>query len=116
MRNRHSRTKCIKKKLSKCEGTFRAYSPIQFVYGEKLQTDDSVESFICNYPLVDFTFEGDYSTDFLITKTDGDIIVRECIFRKHLLKPLSIKQLDASRIYWLKRGVEDWGLVIDARK
>lgn len=49
----------------------------------------------------------------LCTKTDGDLMVRECVFRKFLMKPLTVKLLDASREYWLKRGVTDWGVVID---
>lgn len=40
-------------------------------------------------------------------------MVRECVFRKFLMKPLTVKLLDASREYWLRHGVTDWGLVID---
>lgn len=35
------------------------------------------------------------------------------MFRKLLIKPLTVKLLDASREYWLRYGVSDWGLVID---
>lgn len=54
-----------------------------------------------------------YTTDFVCVKVDGDLMVRECVFRKHLMKPLTVKLLDASREYWLRHGVTDWGLVID---
>ena len=47
------------------------------------------------------------------TKADGDLMVRECVFRKFLMKPLTVKLLDASRDYWLRHGVTDWGVVID---
>ena len=56
------------------------------------------------------------SNDFLVTRTDGDVFVRECVQRKFLTKPMTVKLLDASREYWLKRGVTDWGLVIDAEE
>lgn len=56
----------------------------------------------------------EYTTDFPCSKADGDLMVRECVQRKYLLKPMTIKLLDISREYWIKQGVEDWGLVIDA--
>lgn len=40
-------------------------------------------------------------------------MVRECVERKYLMKPLTVKLLDASREYWERRGVTDWGLVIN---
>ena len=40
-------------------------------------------------------------------------MVRECVSRSHLTKPMTIKLLDLSREHWLKKGVTDWGLVID---
>ena len=42
--------------------------------------------------------------------------LQECVFRKYLTKPMTVRLLDASRIYWLNHGVSDWGLVIDAEK
>ncbi|EKC45406.1 hypothetical protein LEA_20246, partial [human gut metagenome] len=39
---------------------------------------------------------------------------RECVYRKFLTKPMTVKLLDDSRNYWRNHGVEDWGLVIDA--
>ena len=53
-------------------------------------------------------------TDFVCTKTNGDLMVRECISTKLLEKPLSMKLLDMSRTYWLRHGVTDWGIVVDA--
>lgn len=43
-------------------------------------------------------------------------MVRECVFRKLLSKPLTAKMLDASRVYWGKRGVLDWGIVVEKEK
>ena len=31
---------------------------------------------------------------------------------KYLMKPMTVKLLDASRTYWLRLGVQDWGRVI----
>lgn len=47
---------------------------------------------------------------------NGDLMVRECVYRKFLTKPMTVKLLDASYEYWLKHGVTDWGLVIDEEK
>ena len=63
--------------------------------------------------LLDGLSEGDYTSDFVCVKTDGDLMVRECVFRKFLKKPMTVKLLDASRDYWNNHGVSDWGIVID---
>ena len=60
--------------------------------------------------------DGGLSTTELVVeaeKADGDLMVRECVFRKFLTKPMTVKLLDASRDYWLNHGVSDWGMVID---
>lgn len=59
---------------------------------------------------------GEYSSDFVCEKQNGELMVRECVERKFLMKPLTVKLLDASREYWTKRGVTDWGLVINEEK
>lgn len=59
---------------------------------------------------------GDYTSDFVCIKADGDLLVRECVFRKYLTKPKTVKLLDVSRTYWQRRGIHDWGLVIDEEK
>ena len=48
---------------------------------------------------------GEYTSDFVCTKADGDLMVRECVFRKFLMKPLTVKLLDASRDYWLPKSI-----------
>ena len=57
--------------------------------------------------------EKPYFKGFVCVKADGDLMVRECVFRKFLTKPMTVKLLDASRDYWLSHGVSDWGMVID---
>lgn len=106
--------RCEKISLSKCQTVIRAYTPIQLAYAHILQEDNEVVEFKCNV-LLEGLAEGDFTTDFVCTKADGDLMVRECVFRKLLLKPRTTKLLDASRAYWLRHGVSDWGLVVDAK-
>jgi len=80
-----------------------------------LQSDESIGEIRCNV-LLDGLQEGEYTSDFVCIKTDGDMLVRECVQRKLLLKPMTIKLLDVSRDYWLRRGVVDWGIVVDEEK
>ena len=109
MRKKNYKGRCEKRILSKCKGVCRTYDEIQFAYAEILQNSEKVKEFQCNTEL---TGE-DYTTDFICIKTDGDIMVRECVLRKHLSKPITVKMLDLSREYWLKHGVTDWGLVVN---
>lgn len=104
-----------KKMLPKCHGVCRTFSPIQYVYADILQNDDEIKEIKCNV-LLDGLTEGEYTSDFVCVKSDDDLMVRECVFRKFLTKPMTVKLLDASREYWLKRGVSDWGLVINEEK
>ena len=77
-----------------------------------LQTDSEIESFVCNVQLDEL----DYTSDFVCTKSSGDLMVRECVSRNMISKPMNIKLLDLSREYWLKRGVNDWGIVTNAEE
>ncbi len=54
-----------------------------------------------------------YMSDLVGKKSDGTTVVRECVWRKNLSKPLTTHLLDPSRNYWLSHGVEDWGIVIE---
>ncbi len=108
-------TRCEKRKFSKCQEVCRSYSAIHSKYAEKLEERADIRSFQCNVLLPDLG-QGQYTTDFVAVKEDGSLLVRECVWRKHLQKPMTLKLLDASRDYWRTRGVEDWGIVIDAEK
>ena len=104
--------KCIKKKVSKCEEVVRTYDAIQTAYVDVLDQDDSIRAIKCNVILDDIEND-EYTTDFYCEKSDGDFMVRECVFRKKLALPRTCKLLDISREYWLKRGVTDWGIVVE---
>lgn len=106
--------RCEKRTLSKSKEVCRTYNPIQYAYADILQNDDNIKEIQCNI-LISIS-EGEYTTDFVCVKTNNDLMVRECVERKHLTKPLTTKLLDASKDYWLRQGVTDWGLVINAEE
>ena len=112
MRKKNFKGRCEKRVIPKCAEVCRTYDAIQYTYADLLQADSSIKEIRCNV-LLDGLEEGAYTTDFVCVKVNGDLMVRECVFRKHLMKPLTVKLLDASREYWLRHGVTDWGLVID---
>ena len=113
MRNKNYKGRCEKRVLTKCKDVCRTYDAIQYAYAVKLQNDNLIKEFRCNV-LMDGLSIGEYTSDFVCVKSDGDMMVRECVFKRLLDKPLTVKRLDASREYWYKRGVLDWGLVVDA--
>lgn len=115
MRKKNYKGRCEKRILSKCKDVCKTYNEIQYAYADILQSKDDIKSFKCNV-LLDGLSEGEYTSDFVCIKVDNDLMVRECIHLKHLTKPLTVKLLDISKNYWLRHGVTDWGLVIDAEK
>lgn len=104
--------KVTKRMLSKCEGVCRTYDAIQYAYATLLSQAEGVQSFRVNV-LLEGLQEGEYTSDFVIVKVDGGLMVRECVSRKHLTKPMTTKLLDASRNYWKSHGVSDWGIVVE---
>ena len=108
-------SKCVKMKLNKSEEVVRTFDNIQTAYAQILDKDENIQKIQCNVPLEGIE-DGEFTTDFVCTKTGGDILVRECVFRKKLSLPRTCKLLDVSRDYWLKRGVTDWGIVIEEEK
>ena len=104
--------KVSKRMISKCEGVCRTYDAIQYAYADLLSNTDEVQSFRVNV-LLEGLQEGAYTSDFVIVKADGGLMIRECVSRKHLIKPMTAKLLDASRNYWKSHGVSDWGIVVE---
>ena len=109
MKKKNYKGRCEKRILSKCKGICKTYDSLQYKYSETLEQNENIQSFECNVLLSDV----EYTSDFVCKKLDGDIMVRECVLKNHLSKPMTIKLLDISREYWLRRGVYDWGLVIN---
>ena len=115
MKKKGYKGRCEKRSLLKCVGICRTYDPIQSAYADRLEADEQVKEFQCNVLLEGLDI-GEYTTDFLCTMQDGSLRVRECVSRDHLMKPMNVKLLDASRGYWQKNGVADWKIVTDAEK
>ena len=112
MRKKNYKGRCEKRNISKCQEVCRTYDAIQYAYADILQANKNITEIRCNVPL-DRLSVGDYTSDFVCIKLNGDMMVRECVYRKLLTKPLTVKLLDESRLYWLRHGVTDWGLVIN---
>lgn len=126
MRKKNFKGRCEKRTVSKCEDVCKTFDSIQYAYVNVLQANDEVKCFRCNVPLNEddnvplndivpneSVSVGEYMSDFVCEKVTGEIFVRECVERKFLTKPLTVKLLDASRSYWLRHGVMDWGIVIN---
>ena len=96
--------KVSKRVVAKCDGVCRTYDAIQYAYANLLSETEEVKSFQVNV-LLQGLEEGAYTSDFVIAKADGNLMVRECVSRKHLTKPMTPKLLDASRNYWKSHGI-----------
>lgn len=112
MRKKNYKGRCERRTIDKAEGVCRFYSKIQSVYAVQLEENDDIEEIHCNVFLEGLSI-GEYTTDFFCKKNDGTYMVRECVQRKQIMWPSVTKLLDASLQYWRKRGIEDWGIVVD---
>lgn len=112
MRRKNIKDRCEKRKLPKFNEICRTYDAIQYAYATLLSECEELKEIRCNVYLEGLK-EGDYTSDFVCIKQNGELMVRECVFRKHLSKPMTTKLLDASREYWSRRGVTDWSIVIE---
>lgn len=113
MLRQNPKTRCEKRTFSKAVGICRLYSSIQSRYADLLQANADIKEIRCNYAL-DGLELGQYTSDFVCLRQDGTYMVRECIDRRHLDKPMTIRLLEASRLYWLHKGISDWGIVINS--
>ena len=95
MRKKNFKGRCEKRTISKCEEVCRTFDSIQYAYADVLQASENIKEIRCNVPL-DGLPDGEYTSDFVCTKTNGDLLVRECVERRFLTKPLTVKLLDAS--------------------
>ena len=112
MRKKNYKGRCEKQALEKFDAICKTYAPIQTAYAHRLTNDDNIIHIRCNVILDDDCSE--YMSDFVCVKANGDFMVRECCQRKFLTKPQTLLLLDMSRNYWLRHGVTDWGIVVDA--
>lgn len=96
MRKRNFKGRCTKRHLPKCKDICRTYDPIQEAYATKLSTSKDVETFRCNV-LLEGLVEGDYTSDFVVTKDDGKLILLQivlhlanCMLHYHDAIPLKV--------------------------
>ena len=115
MRRKNYKGRCEKRTLTKCQEVVRTYDEIQYAYAGVLERNENVKSYQCNVVL-DGVENDAYTSDYVCVKVDGELMVRECVKREHIQKPMTVKLLDISRNYWLRRGACDWGIVIDEEK
>ena len=78
-----------------------------------LENDADIAEIRCNVVLEGLE-GGAYVSDFVCIKTDGDLMVRECVFKHLLTRPSMMKLLDESRNFWRSHGIFDWGIVTNA--
>lgn len=112
MKKKNFKGRVEKRFVTKCEEVCRTYSPIQSAYVDVIENErDDIVTFQCNVPWFDEQ-EVEYTTDFVCKKQDGSLLVLECIERKLLGRPHTIKLLQSSYTHWSKYA--EWGLVVDA--
>lgn len=115
MRKKEQKNRCEKRVIPKCQEICKTYDKVQYACADYLSGLEEVTQIRCNVWLEGLGLDKDYTSDFVCTKENGDLMVRECVFRRMLTKPLTAKLLEASRRYWERHGVMDWGLVIDEK-
>lgn len=113
MRRKDIKSRCEKRKIPKCSEICKTYDDVQYAAADHLAELENVTEIRCNVYLDGLGLDAEYTSDFVCMKSNGELMVRECVFRKHLIKPMTAKLLEASRSYWEKRGCIDWGIVID---
>ena len=84
MRKKGYKGRCEKRIIRKCSDVCRTYDTIQSAYANMLQEDASIKEIRCNI-LLEGLSEGEYTSDFVCIRTDGDMMVRECVQRKYLM-------------------------------
>ena len=105
--------RCEKRTIPKCKGVCRTYDELQSKYADVLAADDTVAEIRCNVLMQGLDI-GEYTTDFVCSRTDGTVFVRECVYRRLLNRRKTIEMLDASQRYWYGQGICDWKIVTDA--
>ena len=76
MRKRNFKGRCEKRQIAKCAEVCRTYDDIQRVYAERLSESEDIAEIRCNVPLDGLSL-GDYTSDFVCLKTDGELLLRQ---------------------------------------
>ena len=113
MKPKEYKVRCTKKRLSKSTDVARLYDKIQIAYADVLEADTDIKTIRINISL-DGEDCNRYTTDFLCERRNGDLMVRECVWRSQLSLPRTIRLLQLSQTYWRNHGVYDWGVVVES--
>lgn len=111
MRKKNFKGRCQKRKVEKCKDVCRTYDPIQFAFADVLSKREDIKEFRCNVVLENSEWD-EYMSDFVCIRTDGAMIVYECVNQKLVERIATMKLLDESRKFWISKGAE-WGIVIN---
>ena len=90
MRKKNYKGRCEKQSLDKFTTVCKTYEPLQTAYANILANSKDIVEARCNVVLDDDTCS-EYMTDFVCTKTDGELMVRECMSLKLLSRPQMAK-------------------------
>lgn len=115
-RKKNYKGRCEKRKLNKVDGLCITYDRLQTACADYLSIQEEIVEIRCNVYLEGLGGDSEYTSDFVCRKKNGTLMVRECVFRKHLTKPMTARLLEESRSYWERHGVIDWGIVTDEEK
>lgn len=79
MRPANIKDRCTKKRLNKSESVVKLYDELQLAYASILEANEEIKEIRCNVP-IDSVDGSDFTSDFVCVKTNGDIMVRECVY------------------------------------
>lgn len=113
IRNRIQKGRCEKKKIHKCQEVCKTYDKVQGACLDYLSGREDITEIQCNVLLDSLEEDVEYTTDFVCKKTNGDLLVRECVYRKNLSRPSVALLLEKSQQFWFNRGVLDWQVVVE---
>ncbi len=97
MRKKNFKGRCEKRVIGKCTEVCRTYDAIQYAYADLLQASDEITEIKCNVLLEGLDI-GEYISDFVCTKADGDLMVRVWLFGFDNRNP----QLDIAGVVYLR--------------
>ena len=72
MRKKNYKGRCEKRQIAKCAGVCRTYDDIQRVYADRLAEREDIAEIRCNVSLDGLSL-GDYTSDFVCLKSDGEL-------------------------------------------
>ena len=88
MHKKDYKGRCEKKTLTKSKEICRTYDPIQNKYADLLEESSEIKEICCNVLLDNFS-EGEYTSDFVCVKSNGDTKILAMIFTVYILALLT---------------------------